>query len=601
MSQTGEVKERIRELVDIAEIIGETVALTSAGGSRLKGLCPFHNEKTPSFHVNRDRGFYYCFGCQAKGDVFDFVMKTQGLGFFDALRRLGSRVGVEVEAQAPGQGGRADLYRVNDVAAEYFRSNLSGPALDYLLGRRLTQASIDRFGLGYAPEGWDGLLRFAARAGVDREELLAAGLAVESDRGSVYDRFRDRVMFPIRDALGRTAGFAGRILREGEPKYLNVPETKVFHKGQLLYGLDLARQPMRELGSAIVVEGYMDVIALHQVGMGNAVAALGTALTTEHADLLARQDVTTLYLAFDGDAAGQRATMAGLDRSIGRSFLVRAVRLPEGRDPADTVLDGDPDQFRQALSEGLSEVEFRFRSTLARFDAGSARGRQSILNELLPAMRPRAVVDPVAAELRRLVVSELDLNETALAAMIEARGTGRVDAVQARGLARAPDLYRRLELEIIAMLLQDPQGLKHRLARLSGGLPEMRDSALREFLELAAEDPGNHARLLDIYREREDGALVFERLLEADDGNGPRADLDLQIEKALSRLRELVLGATGSERRRQLEERMKELGRLIAEGEAGADELARYHREIDEISSLLTARDAERRFRSQRR
>src|SRR5690554_1934056 len=356
MNQPGDAKERIRELTDIAEVIGETVVLASAGGNRLKGLCPFHNEKTPSFHVNRDRGFYYCFGCQAKGDVFDFVMKTQGLGFFDALRRLGSRVGVEVEAQAPGQGGRADLYRVNDVAAEYFRSNLSGPALDYLLGRRLTQASIDRFGLGYAPEGWDGLLRFAARAGVDREELLAAGLAVESDRGSVYDRFRDKVMFPIRDALGRTAGFAGRILREGEPKYLNVPETKVFHKGQLLYGLDLARQPMRELGSAIVVEGYMDVIALHQVGMGNAVAALGTALTTEHADLLARQDVTTLYLAFDGDAAGQRATMAGLDRSIGRSFLVRAVRLPEGRDPADAVLDGDPAGFRAALNAGLSEV-----------------------------------------------------------------------------------------------------------------------------------------------------------------------------------------------------------------------------------------------------
>lgn len=601
MNRAGDTKERIRELTDLAEIIGETVVLKPAGSGRLKGLCPFHNEKTPSFHVNTERGFYYCFGCQAKGDVFDFLMQTEGLDFYDALRRLGSRVGIEVEPQAPGKRAGTDLYRVNQLAQDYFVSNLAGPALDYLLARKLTEESVERFGLGFAPEGWDGLLTYAARFGTGPDELLEAGLLVENDRGNRYDRFRNRVMFPVRDPLGRIVGFAGRILDQGEPKYLNTPETASFHKGRLLYGLDLARQSMRDSGNAIVVEGYMDVIALHQTGFSNAVAALGTALTADHADLLARQDVKELYLAFDGDAAGQRATMAGLDRSLGQNFLVKAVLVPDGMDPADAVLDRDPALFRQALSDGLSEVEFRFRSTLARHDVSTDRGRQAILNELLPAMKPRGVIDPVASELRRLTVHELDINEAALNAMIESRGPGRVNEVQARGLTRSAGRYRAVELEIIAMLLQDPHGLENRLRRLQGGLPDLEDSALREFLDLASQDPGNPDRLLDVYRERDEGATIFARLLEMDDGSGPRRDLDLQIEKALSRLRELVLAASGKERHRRLQERMGEVGRIIAAGKLPEEELREYYRELDELGSLLAARDAERRLRSQRR
>lgn len=601
MNAADDVKERIRALTDITEVIGETVVLKPAGGNRLKGLCPFHNEKTPSFHVNQERGFYYCFGCQARGDVFDFVMQTESLGFYDVLRRLGTRVGIEVEPQAPGKGRRSDLWRVNELAQEYFQGHLTGSPLDYLLGRGLSAESISRFGLGFAPDGWDGLLRFAARRELSADDLLAAGLLVENDRGSRYDRFRDRIIFPIRDPLGRIVGFAGRIMGEGQPKYLNTPETDLFRKGELLYGLDLARGTMRDSGEAIVVEGYMDVIALHQAGFGNAVASLGTALTKEHADLLARQDVRHLYLAFDGDAAGQRATMAGLDQSIGRSFLVRAVRVPEGKDPADAVLEGDPTQFRTALEQGMSEVAYRFRMTVGNHDPTTDRGRQAILNELLPAMRPRGVIDPVATELRRLVVTELDINETALAAMLEARGKGRINEVQARGLQRGGHGTRALELEIVALLLQDPDGLKHRLKRLRGALPELDDSVLREFLQLAEEQPGQPERLLDQFGEREGGAVVFERLLAADDGTGPRFDLDLQIEKALSRLRELALAATGAERRRELQARFEEVGRIIATGELPATELETYYRELDELGSLLTARDAERRLRSQRR
>lgn len=601
MSAAGDVKETIRSLVDISEIIGETVVLKSAGGSRLKGLCPFHNEKTPSFHVNRERGFFYCFGCQARGDVFDFVMQTEGLGFYDALRRLGSRVGIEVEPQAPGSGRRSDLWRVNELAQEYFSSHLHGEPLAYLQARGLNAESLQKFGLGFAPDGWDGLLKFAAQRDLQADDLLQAGLLVENERGGRYDRFRNRIIFPIRDPLARIVGFAGRIMGEGQPKYLNTPETDLFRKGELLYGLDLARSAMRDSGEALVVEGYMDVIALHQTGFGNAVASLGTALTADHADLLARQDVRHLYLAFDGDAAGQRATMAGLDQSIGRNFLVRAVIVPAGKDPADAVLDGDPEQFRAALQQGLSEVEFRFRTTVQKHDPGTDRGRQAILNELLPAMRPRGVIDPVAAELRRLVVFELDINEQALTAMLQSRGKGRINEVQARGLQRSSDRTRALELEIIALLLQDPDGLGNRLNRLRGAVPDLDGSVLREFLQLAEQQPDRADRLLEQFAERDGFNLVFERLLAVDDGNGPRFDLDLQIEKALSRLRELALAATGEERRRELQARFEEVGRIIANGELPADELEEYYRELDELGSLLSARDAERRLRSQRR
>lgn len=601
MSSADDVKERIRSLLDIAEVIGETVVLKPAGGSRLKGLCPFHNEKTPSFHVNQERGFYYCFGCQARGDVFDFVMQTEGLGFFDALVRLGNRVGVEVEAR-PAAGNRSsDLYRVNELAQEYFVSQLTGPALDYLLGRGLSRESIEQFGLGFAPEGWDGLLRFAAGRQVSQDALIEAGLIVENERGSRYDRFRGRVIFPIHDTPGRIVGFAGRLLGEGQPKYLNTPETAIFHKGRLLYGLNRARGALRDSGAAIVVEGYMDVIALHQTGFPNAVATLGTALTSDHADLLARQDVRHLYLAFDGDAAGERATLSGLDQSIGRNFLVRLVRVPEGRDPADAVLGGSTEEFRAALREGLSEVEFRFRTTLSKHDPTTDRGRQAILNELLPAMRPRGVIDPVAQELRRLVVFELDINEAALQAMLDSRDRGRINEVQARGLRRSNDRTRSLELEIIALLLQDPEGLRHRLRRLRGALPELEDSVLKEFLEQAAAHPDEPDRLLELFSQRDDGAVIFERLLASDDGNGPRFDLDIQIEKALSRLRELVLAASGEQRRRELQARFEEVGRIIARGELPAEELQAYYRELDELGSLLTARDAERRLRSQTR
>ncbi len=598
---TSDSKERIRQLADLAEVIGESVVLKPAGGGRLKGLCPFHNEKTPSFHVHRDKGFYYCFGCQAKGDVFDFVMQTQGLGFADALRSLGARFGVEVERFEPSQDRGGDLYRVNELAQEYFRSHLEGAASAYLSGRGLSTESVERFGLGFAPAGWDGLLRFAATRGVQADALSRAGLVATNDNGRTYDRFRGRVMFPIRDALGRLVGFAGRALGDDGPKYLNTPETDIFHKGEVLYGLQLARQSIRRQGECIVVEGYMDVIALHQTGFDNTVAALGTALTAEHADALSRLEVLRLQLAFDADEAGQRAILAGLDRSVGRQFLVSAVRLPADRDPADVVLNGDPRDFKAALATGMSEVEFRFLSTVSRYDTRTDSGRQAVLNELLPSLRPRAIMDPVASELQRLVVDRLGVDEGVLQQMVRASRTGRVDSVQARGLLRGGDLVRQLELEIIALFLQEQDVLEKRLAELHGSVPERPDSILAEFHAFAVESGFSLPRILDHFREREGFELVFERLLAADGEDGPRRDMPLQIENALSRLRELELNAQSRAMRGQILQRISEVSERISAGEVAGGQLDECYRELSELEALLAARDAERRLRNQRR
>lgn len=598
---SADAKERIRELLDIADVIGETVVLKPAGRGQLKGLCPFHNEKTPSFHVHRERGFYYCFGCQAKGDLFDFVMQTRGIGFFDALQELGRRAGVEVAPQSPQERGRQDLYRVNEMALDFYRGQLAGDALGYLEGRGLTRETIATWGLGFAPNSWDALLRHAAQLGWSGDALLAAGLVSEAENGRRYDRFRGRIIFPIRDHLGRVVGFAGRVLAGGEPKYLNTPETGLFRKGELLYGLDRAKGAIRESGECIVVEGYMDVLALHQAGFENAVASLGAALTAEQAAQLGRQGVQRLLLAFDTDAAGQRAVLAGLDHSVGRDFLVSAVAVPAGKDPADAVLGGHVDEFRRALGQGLSEVAFRFEAALAKHDHRTLAGQQAILTELLPTLRPRGVFDPVAAEMRRLVIDHLDLDGARLDEWLAARRQRPLERTQVRGLQRAPDRGSRLvqlEFEIIALLLQDGPRLEERVAELEGALPpDAEGSLLAEFSSLCRACGFDADRVLLEYREREEARTLFERLISDESEEEARSDLGGHIEKALARLRELYLEEEKERQRQLILERMEQVGARLEDPTLPPDQLEGYYAELRELGSVLAARDAERRLR----
>jgi len=376
MAFSDQFLDELRTRVGLVDVIGRRVKLQRKGREH-QGLCPFHKEKTPSFTVNEEKGFYHCFGCQAHGSVFDFVMETEGLNFPEAVEKLAQEAGMEVPRDSPEereqQKKRQTLLDVTELAAVEFERMLrmpeGKPGLEYLKSRGLSDATIKRFRLGFAPDGRGRLKAALAREGVEEDLMVGAGLVIrpEGDGGGPardsYDRFRGRVMFPISDRRGRVTGFGGRILGPGEPKYLNSPETQLFQKRWTLYGLHLATPSARKDETLIVTEGYMDVIALAQAGFQGAVAPLGTALTEDQIQLLWKI-VREPVLCFDGDAAGARAAAKAAERAL--PFLkpgygLRFATLPDGQDPDDLVAAGGAEAMRAVLdaAEPLSEVLWR--------------------------------------------------------------------------------------------------------------------------------------------------------------------------------------------------------------------------------------------------
>ncbi len=455
-----DAREQIRQRLDIREVIAEYVALKPAGANKWKGLSPFSKEKTPSFNVDVVKQLWFCFSTKQGGTVFDFVMKVENITFREALEKLAAKAGVTLEARSPSESGskKRDLFEVNALAATFFQSQLEGSeALTYLEKRGVSSESLKTFGVGFAPNAYDGLMKFAKARGVGERELLEAGLLSENEKGSIYDRFRNRVMFPISDYLGRIVAFGGRVLDDSKPKYLNSPETEVFKKGETLYGLNLARKHIQETGEAVVVEGYMDVLMMHQHGLAGAVASLGTALTQDHAHLLARQGARRLAMMFDNDAAGQRATLSGLDQEIGKLFLVRAVVAPSGKDAADILLAGGQADLETALAGGISEVEFRLNAALEKYSPNTLDGKRNILQMLLPRLRPQHVFDPVALELQRLVIDRLMLDQKMLETYLNQnrpkQTSPRLDDVQMRGMGRGNSGD---ELKLAKFLIQNP-------------------------------------------------------------------------------------------------------------------------------------------------
>ncbi len=361
--------DELRARLSLSDIVGRKVSLKRRSGAEYAGLCPFHNEKTPSFTVNDKKGFFYCFGCHEKGSAIDFVIKTEGLSFPEAVEKLAREVNLPVPRATPAERERADrastLQQVVELAAQWYQKQLRLPVgrqgLDYLRGRGLSDAVIDQFRLGFAPDSRDGVIAALKRESVPIEKIVEAGLAIQpEDRREPYDRFRGRVMFVINDRRGRAIAFGGRVMGAGEPKYLNSPETPLFHKGANLYCLDLARQAVTKDQPVIVAEGYMDVIALHGAGFGGAVAPLGTALTEgQLAELWKLADEP--YLCFDGDNAGRRAMSRAAERALpllraGKSL--RFLALPAGEDPDSLIRTRGPDALRRTLdlARPLSDV-----------------------------------------------------------------------------------------------------------------------------------------------------------------------------------------------------------------------------------------------------
>lgn len=377
--------------VDIVDLVDSYVKLKKAGAN-YAACCPFHNEKSPSFTVSPTKQFYHCFGCGAHGTAISFVMEYQGMGFVDAVKELASRAGMvmpESEGFKPEQTGQTrNLVEVMTRAAQYYKDQLklSQHAIDYCKKRGLTGEIAARFGMGYAPDGWQNLA--AVFPDYNAEALKAAGLVIENEAGRRYDRFRDRLMIPIINPKGDIIAFGGRIIDQGEPKYLNSPETPLFEKGRELFGLPQARQALRETNTAIVTEGYMDVIALAQNGVGNAVATLGTATTPTHVQKLLRQ-VDRIVFCFDGDNAGRKAAWRALENALealADNKQIGFVFLPAEHDPDSFIRDHGKEAFDRAVAQATPLSDVLLRELAQRCDLTSSEGKAKLIYEAKPLL-----------------------------------------------------------------------------------------------------------------------------------------------------------------------------------------------------------------------
>ncbi|HKC93679.1 MAG TPA: DNA primase [Nitrospira sp.] len=416
-----DVINQIRDRTDIVEVVGQHVSLARAG-QNLKGLCPFHQEKSPSFTVSPSRQIFHCFGCGAGGNVFTFLTRITGASFPETVRELGRKVGIEVE-EAVSQAGpqtaqTVRIEQVNKAAAEWFRKNLNddrvgAEAREYLSSRGMLPSTIERFGIGLAPAEWDGLSKSLAKQGFTQSEVASAGLTIARDNGSgFYDRFRSRVMFTITDLRKRVVGFGGRVLGEGTPKYLNSPDTALFKKGQTLFALDVAREAVTRTKTVIVVEGYFDAIALHQAGLTHTVATLGTALTHEHIQVL-RRFASKVVLLFDPDAAGVRAALRGLDLFVNSGLGVKVVTLPAGEDPDTYVRKEGANAFDRLEEQAPSLLDFALEHSLKTAETSTIEGRIRSVDEILRILQKSE--HPIEREERiRLVAERLGINQQRL-------------------------------------------------------------------------------------------------------------------------------------------------------------------------------------------
>src|SRR3954454_14729419 len=382
---TTETVERVKDAADVVEIVSSYTDLRRSG-ERYTGLCPFHEERTPSFSVDAREKLYYCFGCEAGGDVFRFVQEKEGLGFGEAVEALADRYGIELEREREdpraeeARKRRARLGELLERTAQFYASYLwesqeAGKAREYLSSRGLAEEVLRAFVVGYAPSAWDQVLTRGQRAGFSVAELAAAGLVQKGRQGGHYDRFRARIMFPVRDGRGRPQGFGARALsRDSKPKYLNSPEGELYRKSRTLYGIDRARGPIAKNRRAIVVEGYTDVLALHQAGVEEAVAIMGTAITPEQLSMLAGL-TEEVVLAMDADSAG-RAAMLRAQRVAGSKKLrLRVASMPAGEDPADMLQGGEPERVRDLIGGAVELPEFHVRVALDDADLSSPAGR----------------------------------------------------------------------------------------------------------------------------------------------------------------------------------------------------------------------------------
>lgn len=394
MRFSNEFIEQVRQANDIVSVISDYVTLTRRGRN-FWACCPFHNERTASFSVAPEKGFFYCFGCHASGDVFKFVMMKENISFTEAVERLAERAHIPLPAVERSAAEKerdelvARLYRINEMAGNFFHNCLTKthygvPGLDYLHRRQLRDETIVSFKLGFAPDSWDKLTTAFRKKGVAGSDLVLLGLSKEKN-GHFYDAFRNRVIFPIRDGRGRIVGFGGRVLDDSKPKYLNSPDTPVFNKRRLLFAMDQAHQAIYEAGKAVLVEGYMDVISCHNQGVKNVVASLGTAFTPEQARLLQRQ-AKELVLSYDMDGAGRQATVRAMEIVRGLGLQIRVASLPQGKDPDEYINSAGAAKFREAIDNAPNVLDYTLQRAMLTHDSATLEGKSAITAAVWPVL-----------------------------------------------------------------------------------------------------------------------------------------------------------------------------------------------------------------------
>jgi DNA primase len=626
MGAIDEIKERL----DIVEVISSYIPLQKAGRN-YKALCPFHSEKTPSFVVFPDTQTWHCFGaCNTGGDVFSFVMRRENMDFGEALRLLAQRAGVSLEPLREGEQAEARLrerlYKLNALAAEYFHYLLlnspdGARAREYLAQRGLSAETLETFQLGYAREDWRALGQHLTAKGYSWSDLMEAGLVIEGKEHGYYDRFRGRLMFPIRDARANVVGFGARALDESLPKYLNSPQTAVFDKSGVLYGIDKAKAAIRETGFAVIVEGYVDVLMAHQCGRKNVVASMGTALTDRHVRIIKKM-TKKLVLALDADTAGDHATVRGLEvakEAFDRRTMpvptwrglvryedqldaeIRVAVLPQGLDP-DEVLKDNVEVWDALISGALPVVEYYLRTVIAKFDLRSPKDKVAAAREVLPLIREIGSAVERSHYLQQLA-HILRVDERTLAQELEGRRASRaqsagrstgpqetVAAVERFGrLSAQPGLTFGLEQYVLLLLLKRPELLASMNGLLLGlGLEPLGSEDLTEidkraiFEWIAARIEQGQALDLDASRQQVDPSLrvALEAVLSLVEGVGFLSDeqAELDAAKCALRLRELRLHRRNEELRYLQED---------AQTENDGDAARNWGRMVDELAIQL--------------
>ena len=415
--------DRLRSECDIVSVLSDYVPLKKKG-KNYWGCCPFHHENTPSFSVATDKGFFYCFGCQSGGNVFNFLMKIENISFFDSVKMLATRMNIPIpqqektEQELIRERETNKLYRTNEMARDFFYACLTKTtygiqAKKYLKNRGITNEIIESFKIGFAPPAWDKLGQAFLERGVEQNTLLKAGLAVERNSGDgVYDRFRNRIMFPICDVRGRVAGFGGRVVDDSQPKYLNSPETPVFNKRNILFGFDTAHKYIKDCGQAIVVEGYMDVVTAHAYGIKNVVASLGTAFSPAQAKLLLR-NAEEIIFAYDSDAAGQNATLRALSILRNMGANIRVVLIPDSKDPDEFIRKHGAEAFKVLVKDAVDFLDYQIKQAFDSTDHSTLEGKVAVVSQIVPILAEVNNAVEVNAHIAR-VSQSLAIDESAI-------------------------------------------------------------------------------------------------------------------------------------------------------------------------------------------